>query len=69
VLLMPADCALVFIRPREISSAIERLRALDLASQGWRDKIVIVWVLEEGALTTLGLRSNETLGGSCSGLS
>ena len=48
-LLRPADCALVFIRPREISSAIERLRALDLVSQGWRDKIAIVWVLEEGS--------------------
>jgi NTE family protein len=49
VLLRPADCALVFIRPREIRSAIERLRALDLASQGWRDKIAIVWLLEEGS--------------------
>ena len=49
VLLRPADCALVFIRPREIGSAIERLRALDLASQGWRDKIAIVWLLEEGS--------------------
>ena len=49
VLLRPADCALVFVRPREISSAIERLRALDLASQGWRDKIAIVWLLEEGS--------------------
>ena len=29
VLLRPADCALVFIRPNEIASAIERLRALD----------------------------------------
>jgi predicted acylesterase/phospholipase RssA/CRP-like cAMP-binding protein len=47
-LLRPADCALVFIRPRDVSSAIERLRALDLASQGWRDKIAIVWLLEEG---------------------
>ena len=49
VLLRPADCALVFIRPREIGPAIERLRALDLASQGWRDKIAIVWLLEEGS--------------------
>lgn len=49
VLLRPADCALVFLRPREINSAIERLRALDLVSQGWRDKIAIVWVLEEGS--------------------
>ena len=47
--LRPADCALVFIRPREISSAIERVRALDLASQGWRDKIAIAWLLEEGS--------------------
>ena len=49
VLLRAADCALVFIRPREIGLAIERLRALDLASQGWRDKIAIVWLLEEGS--------------------
>jgi NTE family protein len=52
VLLRPADCALVFIRPREIGPAIERLRALDLASRGWRDKIAIVWVLEEGSGVT-----------------
>jgi predicted acylesterase/phospholipase RssA/CRP-like cAMP-binding protein len=49
LLLRPADCALVFIRPREIGPAIERLRALDLASRGWRDKIAIVWLLEEGS--------------------
>jgi len=49
VLLRPADCALVFIRPNEIAAAIERLRALELASRGWRDKIAIVWVLEEGS--------------------
>ena len=48
VLLRGADSALVFIRPREINPAIERLRALDLVSHGWRDKIAIVWVLEEG---------------------
>jgi NTE family protein len=49
VLLRGADCALVFIRPREIGPAIERLRALDLASRGWHDKTAIVWVLEEGS--------------------
>ena len=48
-LLGAADCVLVFVRPRETSRALERLRALDLASQGWRDKIAIVWVLEEGS--------------------
>jgi predicted acylesterase/phospholipase RssA/CRP-like cAMP-binding protein len=49
VLLRAADCALVFIRPHEIRSAIERLRALELASRGWVDKIAIVWVLDEGS--------------------
>jgi NTE family protein len=49
VLLRVADCALVFIRPREVGAAIERLRALELASRGWHDKIAIVWVLEEGS--------------------
>jgi NTE family protein len=44
-----AECVLVFVRPREISSAIERLRALELASRGLRDKIAIVWLLEEGS--------------------
>ncbi len=43
-----ADCVLVFIRPHEIGAAIERLRALDVVSRGWRDKVAIVWVLEEG---------------------
>ena len=49
VLLRPADCALVFIRPSEIAPAIERLRGLEIASRGWRDKLAIVWVLEEGS--------------------
>ena len=49
VLLRAADCVLVFVRPREIGPAIERLRSLDVASQGWRDKIAIVWLLEEGS--------------------
>ncbi len=48
-LLRPADCALVFVRPREIGPAIEQLRALELVSRGWRDKIAIVWVLEGGS--------------------
>jgi predicted acylesterase/phospholipase RssA/CRP-like cAMP-binding protein len=49
VLLRPADCALVFIRPSEIAPAIERLRRLEVVSRGWRDKLAIVWVLEEGS--------------------
>jgi NTE family protein len=44
-----AECVLVFVRPREISSALERLRALELAAPGLRDKIAIVWLLEEGS--------------------
>jgi NTE family protein len=43
-----AERVLIFGRPREISPALERLRALELASSGWRDKIAIVWLLEEG---------------------
>ena len=31
------------------AQSLERLRALELASQGWRDKIAIVWLLEEGS--------------------
>jgi len=50
VLLRAADCALVFIRPHEISSAIERLHALELASRGWQDKVVIVWVLDDSGV-------------------
>jgi predicted acylesterase/phospholipase RssA/CRP-like cAMP-binding protein len=49
VLLRAVDCALLFVRPREISAAVKRLRALELASRGWLDKIAIVWVLEEGS--------------------
>ena len=43
-----AECFLVFVRPSEINPALERLRALELASPGWRDKTAIVWLLEEG---------------------
>jgi NTE family protein len=50
VLLRAADCALVFIRPHEVSSAMERLRALEIASRGWVDKIAIVWVLEDSGV-------------------
>ena len=44
-----AECVLVFVRPREFSPALDRLRALESASPGWRDKIAIVWLLEEGS--------------------
>jgi NTE family protein len=50
VLLRAADCALVFIQPHEINSAIERLRALEIASRGWVDKIAIVWGLEDSGV-------------------
>ena len=49
VLLRPADCVLLFVRPDDISSALERLHGLNVASQGWREKIAIVWVLEGGS--------------------
>jgi len=50
VLLRAADCVLVFVRPHEVSSAIERLRALEIASRGWLDKIAIVWMLEDSGV-------------------
>ena len=43
-------CALVFVRPREVSSAIEWLRSLDIAARGWLDKVVIVWMLDESSV-------------------
>lgn len=45
---MIADRVLVFVRPGEIESALQRLRSLDVTARGWRDKISIVWVLDEG---------------------
>ncbi|HEX7231213.1 MAG TPA: patatin-like phospholipase family protein, partial [Candidatus Binatia bacterium] len=49
-LLNGVHCALVFIRPREVSSAIEWLRSLDIAARGWLDEVVIVWVLDESTV-------------------
>ena len=45
---MAADRILVFVRPSEIQSALQRLRSLDVTARGWRDKISIVWLLDEG---------------------
>jgi predicted acylesterase/phospholipase RssA len=55
VLLRAADCALVFIRPSEVGAVIERLRALQIVSRGWVDKIAIAWVLEEGTAVAPGI--------------
>jgi hypothetical protein len=45
---MAADRILFFVRPGEIQSALQRLRSLDATARGWRDKISIVWLLDEG---------------------
>ena len=45
---MAADRILVFVRPSEIQSVLQRLRSLDVTARGWRDKISIVWLLDEG---------------------
>ena len=45
---MRSDRVLLFVRPGEIHSALRRLRALDVPARGLRDKISIVWLLEEG---------------------
>jgi len=42
-----ADRVLVFVRPSDIESVLQRLRKLDAQSRGWRDKISIVWLLDE----------------------
>jgi predicted acylesterase/phospholipase RssA/CRP-like cAMP-binding protein len=52
MLLRAADCVLVFCRQHEIAATLERLRALDVAAQGWREKIALVWVLESGSSVT-----------------
>jgi NTE family protein len=46
---MAADRILFFVRPSECQSALERLRSLDVTARGWRDKISIVWLLDEGS--------------------
>jgi predicted acylesterase/phospholipase RssA/CRP-like cAMP-binding protein len=45
---MAADRILFFVRPGEIQSSLERLRSLGVTARGWRDKISIVWLLDEG---------------------
>ena len=45
---MAADRILVFVQFSEIQSALQRLRSLDVPARGWREKISIVWLLEEG---------------------
>ncbi len=48
-LMEAADRVLTFVRPGDITSAVERFRALDVQNHGWRDKINIVWLLDEGS--------------------
>ncbi len=45
---LSADRTLVFVRPSEIKSLLQRLRLLDVPARGLRDKIGIVWLLENG---------------------
>lgn len=47
-LLEAADRVLVLARPKDISSTIGRFRTLEVQSRGWRDKIGLVWLLDEG---------------------
>jgi len=44
-----ADRVLVFVRPRDIESVLQRMRAIDVQARGWRDKINIVWLLDPGS--------------------
>ena len=47
-LLQLVDRAVYFVPTAERGSALERLRVMDVAARGWRDKISIAWVLESG---------------------
>ena len=44
-----ANRVLLFVRPADIASAIERFRAMNVLSHGWRDKISAVWLLDAGS--------------------
>ena len=48
-LMEAADRVLVCVPPSEIDSAIRRFRSLGIQPRGWRDKISIVWLLDEGS--------------------
>lgn len=52
VLMMKLDRILVFVQPKNISSMLNRLRKIDIQSSGWRDKISLVWLLDEGHTTS-----------------
>jgi predicted acylesterase/phospholipase RssA/CRP-like cAMP-binding protein len=45
-LLEVADRAVYFVPVREAETAVRRLRALDVAARGWRDKLRVAWQLE-----------------------
>lgn len=47
-LVATADSVLWFVRSGDVEPAIQRMQALDVSSRGWREKISLVWVLEEG---------------------
>ena len=40
------DRAVYFIPANAADAAIRRLRAIDVAARGWRDKIRVAWLLE-----------------------
>ncbi|MCE9533127.1 MAG: patatin-like phospholipase family protein [Planctomycetes bacterium] len=43
-----ADRAVYFVPAKEGEAAVARLRGMDVAARGWRDKLSIAWLLEEG---------------------
>jgi predicted acylesterase/phospholipase RssA/CRP-like cAMP-binding protein len=45
-LLEVADRAVYFVPVAEADTAVRRLRALDVAARGWRDKLRVAWQLE-----------------------
>ncbi len=43
------DRAVYFVRARGADTAIRRLQTIDVSARGWRDKISIAWLLEDGS--------------------
>jgi predicted acylesterase/phospholipase RssA len=43
------DRAVYFVPAVEVDAAMRRMTALEVPSRGWRDKIIVAWVLERGS--------------------
>jgi predicted acylesterase/phospholipase RssA/CRP-like cAMP-binding protein len=51
------DRAVYFVPAAEADAALGRMTALDVPSRGWRDKIIIAWLLESGSFVAPAVRN------------